>query len=208
MASRREFLQFGIAASALPITGAGGLSSDLLTSNEPARTPLYKVVFDERFPDSVAFGIEMKRLGVPAHGINGDITDFWLRDLDPRWKRGPVAIAGLTAHGPVFCLERLSWDHHLRVVFSAEHRSLGDGRIEHTISGPDIMLRHAAELVAGGPNWGTLIARVVTHCPPDRSQISKTTIITPLATATDDEQEPLMSWVIAPVDGVTRRDLT
>jgi hypothetical protein len=200
MASRREFLQFGIAASALPITGAGNLSSEVLNSGEPAGVPLYKVVFDERFPDSVAFGVEMKRLGVPTYAIQGDITDFWLHDLDPRWKKAPVAIAGLTAHGPLFCLERLSWDHRMRVVFSAEHRSLGDGRIEHAISGPDIMLRHAAELVAGGPNWAAHIARVVTHCPPSRPQISKTTIITPLATATDDEQEPLMSWVIAPVE--------
>jgi hypothetical protein len=207
MASRREFLQFGIAASALPITGATGLSSDLLHSGAPARLPLYKVVFDERFADSVRFGVEMKRLGVPTHAIQGDITDFWLHDLDPRWKKAPVAIAGLTAHGPLFCLERLSWDHRMRVVFSAEHRSLGDGRIEHAISGPDIMLRHAAELVAGGPNWAAHIAAVVTHCPPGRSQISRTTIITPLATATDDEQEPLMSWVIAPVDAV-RRNLT
>lgn len=200
MASRREFLQFGIAASALPIAGTGGLSSDLLTSDEPARMPLYKVVFDERFPDSVAFGVEMKRLGVPAHGIRGDITDFWLHDLDPRWKKGPVAIAGLTAHGPLFCLERLSWDHQMRVVFCAEHRCLDDGRIEHAISGPDIMQRHSAELVAGGPNWAAHMARVVAHCPPSRSETSKTTIITPLTTAIDEaDRVPLLSWVIAPV---------
>jgi hypothetical protein len=144
----------------------------------------------------------MKRLGVAVHAIKGDITDFWLHGLDPRWKKAPVAIAGLTAYGPLFCLERLAWDHSMRVVFFAEHRSLGDGRIEHTISGPDIMLRHAAELVAGGPDWAGHIARVVTHCPASRCEASKTTIITPLATATDDEQEPLLSWVLAPVGDV------
>jgi hypothetical protein len=203
MASRREFLQFGIAASALPMAGTA-LSPDLLTSaDEFPRAPLYKVVFDERFPDSVAFGGEVKRLGVPVHGIRGDITDFWLRDLDIRWKKGPVAIAGLTAHGPLFCLERLSWDHRMRVVFCAEHRHLADGRIEHAISGPDVMLRQAAALVAGGPNWAAHIARVVTYCPASRCQASKTTIIAPLSTATHlDDQDPLISWVIAPINRV------
>jgi hypothetical protein len=41
--------------------------------------------------------------------------------LRAAWTKQPVAIAGLTAHGPLFCLERLAWDHGMRVVFRAEH---------------------------------------------------------------------------------------
>jgi hypothetical protein len=44
-----------------------------------------------------------------VHAIRGDITDLWFHDLDLRWKQGPAPIAGLTTHGPLFCLERLAW---------------------------------------------------------------------------------------------------
>jgi hypothetical protein len=117
MASRREFLQASIAAAVLPITAwartigpvPGGPSS------------FYKVIVDSRFPASVEFGVEMSRLGAPVHTIEGDITDLWYHDLDAQWKRSPVAIAGLTAHGPLFCLERLAWDYGMRVVLRTEH---------------------------------------------------------------------------------------
>jgi hypothetical protein len=84
-------------------------------SNPPL--PYYKVIVDERFPASVAFGVEWKARGAAVHAMRGDITDLWFHDLDHRWKQhGPAAIAGLTAHGPLFCLERLAWDHGMRVV--------------------------------------------------------------------------------------------
>ncbi len=79
--------------------------------------PIYKVVSDVRFAESVAFGRQAEHLGTAVVRINGDITDFWFNDLSIRWKESKVAIAGLTAHGPIFCLERLAWDHGMRVVF-------------------------------------------------------------------------------------------
>ncbi len=84
---------------------------------------LYKVIFDERFPASVAFGEVWSSRGAPVHAIRGDITDLWFQDLDPHWKKQPVAIAGLTAHGPLFCLEQLAWNHGMRVAFRIEQPS-------------------------------------------------------------------------------------
>ena len=118
MASRREFIQAGIAAAFLPA---------LVSAHEISRQPLfqpqsfYKVIFDQRFPTSVAFAREMHQFGAPIHAIDGDITDLWFHDLHAAWTKQPVAIAGLTAHGPLFCLERLAWDHGMRVVFREEH---------------------------------------------------------------------------------------
>ena len=86
---------------------------------------LYKVVADVRFPMGRAFSLEAERLGVGMVRIEGDITDFWFDDLSLRWKNGPAPIAGLTAHGPLFCLERLAWDHRMRVVFREEHLDEG-----------------------------------------------------------------------------------
>jgi len=121
MASRREFLQAGIAASVLPMAVAG---SNLAPNQRADRSAFYKVIFDQRFPTSVAFGEEWKARGAAVHAISGDITDLWFHDLDLQWKRQPVPIAGLTAHGPLFCLERLAWDRGMRVVSRVEQPSV------------------------------------------------------------------------------------
>jgi hypothetical protein len=121
MASRREFLQASIAAAVLPIAAwAKGTAS--ASAGHPSS--FFKVIIDSRFPASVEFGVEMSRLGAPVHSIDGDITDLWYHDLDSMWKKSPVAIAGLTAHGPLFCLERLAWDHGMRVALRTEHTDL------------------------------------------------------------------------------------
>src|SRR4029077_11130772 len=77
---------------------------------------LYTVLCDERFAESVAFAEEMSRRGIPVTRFRGDVSDFWYRDLSRRWKADPVAIAGVTTHGPLFCLERWGWDHGLRIA--------------------------------------------------------------------------------------------
>src|ERR1700689_1751850 len=121
MASRREFLQAGIAVSLLPGVMAAGASTPQTGS------PFYKVIFDERFAASVEFGAEWKARGAAVHAIRGDITDLWFHDLDHQWKKQPVAIAGLTAHGPLFCLERLACDHGMRVTSRVEQKESYDG---------------------------------------------------------------------------------
>ena len=59
----------------------------------------------------------LAKRGVPVTRFRGDITDFWYRDLSLLWRERPVAIAGATTHGPLFCLERWAWDHGLRVTY-------------------------------------------------------------------------------------------
>jgi hypothetical protein len=138
MASRREFLQASIAAAVLPIAAWAKGSAPVSAGNPSS---FYKVIVDSRFPASIEFGAEMSRLGAPVHTIDGDITDLWYHDLDVRWKKSPAAIAGLTAHGPLFCLERLAWDHGMRVVHRAEHPDLdlnGEPLISWVISSKTI----------------------------------------------------------------------
>src|SRR5258705_397192 len=118
MVSRREFVMSGIAASALPlVVGRASARSGADSMPGLGAMAIYKVVYDERFPASVAYGHEAMRRGLAVQAIRGDITDFWYYDLYPQWRKEPVAITGLTAHGPIFCLERLSWDFGMRVSF-------------------------------------------------------------------------------------------
>jgi hypothetical protein len=114
MSTRREFLQYGFVATSLPFIAAAAVERELLT------TPLYKVIFDERFPASVAFANQVKSEGLPVHGIRGDITALWFHDLDLRWRQGPAAIAGLTDANALFCLDLLARDKGMRVEARTE----------------------------------------------------------------------------------------
>ncbi|MGH9641661.1 MAG: hypothetical protein ACRD3Q_04495 [Terriglobales bacterium] len=207
MKNRREFLQLGAVALTLPLSPRGTLwPARSVAADGSAFESLYKVVFDGRFPASVAFANEAKRLGARVHGIRGDITDLWFHDLYPGWKQGPAAIAGLTAHGAIFCLERLAWDQQqMRVVFRVKHSYRPDGQIEHALAVPESMAGRAAELSNSGPDWPDRMANLVTRCPkglfPSQAQALKKTFVEPLplAETLEDEEESLITWVISPV---------
>lgn len=198
MTNRREFLQIGFAAAALPM--ADGLLANPASPAGPAlhpTLPLYRVLFDERYALGTAFGAEAARTGASVVGFaGGDITDFWFHDLDLRWRQSPVAIAGFTRHGPLFVLERCAWDRGLKVVFRGEHRPLPDGGTEHRLSGADFMLDRAASLAGAGQDWSRLMADVVMQCGAGCTTGQRELITRSGHRLPDDE--PFYSWVIAP----------
>lgn len=213
MTSRRQFLRIGLAAGALPLVtrGAAAASRDIGGSSAlstPAgerdgrgSVALYKVVYDSRFPASLAFAQRAAALGLQTAEIEGDITAFWYHELDQRWRRGeqpgsPVAVAGLTAHGPLFCLERLAWDQRMRCVFRGEHAPAPNGGFEHRLSGPLAMLQSSRAELAG-EQWAGKLADIVASCPSGRAEISTGCVAAPIASARADA-ETLYSWVIAP----------
>ena len=136
MTSRREFLKVGLAASALLPAGA---RASLAVVEAPAAVSLYKVLYDTRFAASVAFAQSAAARGVAVHAMTGDMTPFWYDDLYHRWRQEPAAIAGLTAHGALFCLERLAWEQRMRVVYRGAdpRQSFGIGRAPGTPTAPD-----------------------------------------------------------------------
>ena len=119
MTSRREFLKAGLTASALLPVGARA-DFAVVEGASAATVPLYKVLYDTRFPASVAFARRAAARGLALQAIAGDMTRFWYDDLYHRWREAPTAIAGLTAHGALFCLERLAWEQRMRVVYRRE----------------------------------------------------------------------------------------
>jgi len=200
--TRREFLQSGIAASVLPLglggwRPMGGTAERSSSDAEASSLPLYKVLFDRRFAPSVTFARAAEALGADTLGFEGDITDIWFRDLSLRWAREPVAVAGLTAHGPLFCLERWGWDHGLRVVYRTQHDRLGDGRAGHAIRGPGAVVRQVREALRAGGPWSGQLARPITICPPGEIESIADDVITADGREIDPD-EPLFSWVIAP----------
>ena len=126
MISRRQILKSGLVATSLPlVAGVSFIPSRAAHAHVLEQPDLYKVLFDQRFAASRDFGREAQWQGKAVQGFNGDITNVWFHDLHPRWQRGAAAIAGLTAHGALFCLERLAWDVGMRVTHRAEHRYEG-----------------------------------------------------------------------------------
>jgi hypothetical protein len=196
MVNRREILQGGIAVTSLPLVAnvAWGAAPEA-----PAPLPLYKVIYDDRFADSRSFADEARRLGAPIHAIQGDVTSLWYDDLYVRWRSGAAAIAGLTAHGALFCLERLAWDAGMRVVFRADHKPTADGSFHHSLQGPTQMVRAASALRDAGTDWSCRIANVVIGCPADVSKKKQRAVYAAASAAVDDDGQALISWVIAPL---------
>jgi hypothetical protein len=128
--------------------------------------------------------------------MSGDMTSFWYDDLYHRWQLGSAAIAGLTAHGALFCLERLAWEQRMRVVFRGEHSLAADGCVAHRFDGPDALLRKALR-AASEPTWAAALADVVAACPSGRSARQAATSLTVHA-KTPPAADALFSWVIAP----------
>ncbi len=195
MTNRREFLQIGIAATAWPIASRTALGATP-TGTIP-RVKLYKAVYDTRFPESIAFGKQIAAEGVATHPFSADITPFWFSELDAQWRDTPVAVAGLTTHGPLFCLEQLGWQHGMRVVFRAEHRTGEDGLVEHTLTGPASMVRGTNGL-SDARNWAARMATITARCPTGRSELAKTTIRGQSPGPARADDDPLISWIIAP----------
>lgn len=199
MTNRREFLHLGVAALSLPIAARAGMSPQVLAPGEHSSAePLYKIFFDERFPASVAFADEMKRFSIPSHAIRGDITNAWFDDLYYRWKQGPAAIAGLTAPGPIFCLEMLARDAGMRLALRIDHRRAADGRIEHEFAGPGNVLKQAADFDADSAKWPERMGEIVARFPAERARAAKANLSGRISNRTDDP-EHLVTWVIAPL---------
>lgn len=189
MTNRREFLQTAAALSAAPLAGraafADGRESVMLEA----------VIFDARHPEARDFGARAGFLGAPLRSIEGDITELWQNELLPRWRKAPAAIAGLTERPALFLLERLAWEHGLRVVFEAEHAPDGQGLAVHRI-GRSADPRLADELGLAGRGWPSALADALVGGGRVAAKDMRPTD-TGLA-ARLGEPMKLHSWIIAP----------
>jgi hypothetical protein len=154
--SRRQFVQTSVAGSivgalatwALSDQTSWGSARGLPAGREPRelsaprprlaadRIPLHAAVFDERFAEAVRFGAAARERGLGVRGLRGDVTDLWYEELQPLWTHRAVPIAGLTAYAALFCLERLAWDHRMRLIYRGAHTPLENGQVEHVLALP------------------------------------------------------------------------
>lgn len=199
MTDRRTFLKTGITALALPMVARNAFSLPLaVPAAKQSYVVPYKVIYDERYHDSVAFAGEAKKLGAAVHGIKGDVTDLWYNDLYHEWRKGPAAIMGMTTADALFCLQLMAQDQRMHVVFRVEHNYLPDNKIEHLITGPSQVPHELADLANVGPAWNIRMSNAVMQYPDQRVKPVETKIVTQLDRTVTDQQ-PLVTWVIAPI---------
>lgn len=195
-ASRRQFLQIGLAATAWPIVARTAHAAGL----EPRPgIPFLGLVYDTRFAESVEFARHGEALGLRPHAIDGDMTRLWYDEIYHHWRRRPTALAGLTAHGPMFCFAELARDVGMRLVFRAEHRPTAGGAMAHTFTGPASMLPASLDACDRPGSLWAAMAAVVAACPGGRVEMSsgERTDASPRADASA-RTATLYTWVIAP----------
>ncbi len=209
MINRRHFIQTGLAGSALAAAGAGLVlcdrDSQTSQGKAPATLTLHSAVVDRRFAASIRFGRRMERHGVATSTIWGDVTELWYSGLQPQWRKAPVPIAGLTSYATLFCLERLAWDHGMRVIYSGSHASQLGGDIEHRLASTHGPLPALRESRFGSDSWpialADLIARLAPPVPssvePSQRRFQAQVRGAAVGSSADAVAQPLYSWVIA-----------
>jgi hypothetical protein len=132
MATRRDFVSSTVAA----LLGAGGARASQPTSAR-LTSPVSHIdtaIVDSCFHECRHFAETMYRGGVPIRSFKRDVTQLWFTELHPSWQSSQSTVAGLTSYGTLFCLERLAWDHGMRIVYRAKHARSPRGTI-HEFSG-------------------------------------------------------------------------
>lgn len=195
MTDRREFIQHGIALSAVPFVlgPAGGVAAPR------ERLSPVLVVFDHQYAESRLFAATLAARGLATHGISGDVTALWYEDLHHRWAAGPSPIVGLTGASSLFCLEQLAWKVERRVVFRAEHRQVGNGTVEHRLTGPEPLstLTTDPQIEASWPLWSASAVRGLPATLRRGARFDSLAVGSGIAES-GPWQEPLVTWVIAP----------
>lgn len=204
MTNRRQFLKIGLATSTIPLAASASGQGALGAFSADKTLPFYKVIVDERYQESIEFGKAMEERGYDTYQMkNGDLTEFWYSHLNAIWEKEPVAIAGLTKFGPLFCLEQLGRTYGARRVYRGDHL-YEQGKITHKLNGPEKMLKDSNGLLSFGNEKlaGQTVAEIMMSC-----EAGTTAIIDSVCSEQVNHQslltealpeDNLVSWIVAP----------
>jgi hypothetical protein len=195
MTSRRTILRGAAALPfvSVPLTRALAAGSGSLA--------LERFVFDVRFAESGAIAEQVERLGVALSPIADDLMTLWYDDLDLKWRKAPMALAGVTLEDALFVLETFALDRGMHVVYRGEHGLVEQGRITHRLAGPAALIERLEPLPT---DWENALAKALTECPLGAPQTARAELVTdgaPLSL----RDVPLYSWIIAPRGVVSSR---
>jgi hypothetical protein len=121
MLDRRTFVQSSAAlAAALTVwPPAASARVDEIASVASARL----AIVDTGLQGSRSFVARIRANGRRPFEFASDVAGVWMRELEPRLRLGPVAIAGYTSAATLFCLDLLARDYGARIVERRENGS-------------------------------------------------------------------------------------
>src|SRR5262245_37028402 len=194
MTSRRAFLR---GAAALPL--AAPFSRSFAAGGESLE--LERFVYDVRFAESGAIAEHVGHLGVALSPVADDLMTLWYDDLDLKWRKAPMALAGVTLEDALFVLETFALDRGMHVVYRGQHSLVDNGRITHRLAGPAALIERLQPMPE---DWESALAKALTECPLGAVETARAELVTPGA-ALSLRDMPLYSWIIAPRTAVATR---
>jgi len=202
--TRRRFVAAGLAVSAAAsVAAAASLSGG--TPNDPLglSLPLHLALFDTRFPAAHVFARSLAIRGVSLAPYDGDVTPVWFHQLDPVWRRYPLAVAGLTTEGALFCLEQLAWDNGMRVAYRGFHEASPEGGVQHLLESSSRRPQDVRGRLSGAEPWPAQVAELIASIdepepafPSDEPARTRAHYRTRARSETSGPR--LVSWLIAP----------
>jgi hypothetical protein len=120
MVDRRFFITSTIAFATALAAGkeAEGRSRASTPADAAALAPGEPAValVDRSLGGSAAFAAAARARGLRTLEFMGDAAAVWMRELEPRLRLGPIAIAGYTSAATWFCLDLLARDFGARTA--------------------------------------------------------------------------------------------
>jgi hypothetical protein len=113
---RRAFVRHGVALAAAGAAWRWPLAAATARAVDAARI----AIVDRDCDGSAAFAAAARATGIRVLEFSADAAALWMRELEPRLRRGPVVIAGYTRAATQFCVDFLARDYGARTVHRAE----------------------------------------------------------------------------------------
>jgi len=202
--TRRRFVATGLAVSAAAsVAAAASISGG--TPNDPLglSLPLHLALFDTRFPAAHVFARAMAIRGVSLAPYDGDVTPVWFHQLDPVWRRYPLAVTGLTTEGALFCLEQLACDNGMRVAYRGFHEASSEGGVRHLLESSSRRPQDVRGRLSGAEPWPAQVAELIASIdepepafPSDAKARTRAHYRT--RSRVEGNGPRLVSWLIAP----------
>ena len=119
MVDRRSFITSTVAFATAVAVGnetEGRYGASTPADAAPAPTEPAIALVDRSLGGSAAFAVAARARGLGILEFTGDVAAVWMRELEPRLRSGPIAIAGYTSAATWFCLDLLARDFGARTV--------------------------------------------------------------------------------------------
>jgi hypothetical protein len=181
----------------------GALFPQALGIEMTNRKPLIgKYFHDANLDFGRRFADELARNRVDSSGVLDNWTNVWSREIDPIWRKQPMAIAGVTQHGPMFMLTQLAQRHGMRLVYQAEIIQRGRDcgiRVQGLNSMSDSCGLVGADAARLPEDLAVSFLSVSGVNVPRSMRFAASS-----GQTAGSEEDPVYAWIIAPVAGAAQ----